>query len=66
MATVDDINRLVRPTPPANKLAEAQSPDAIRAQTGFEPKSAGKVDGTQVTVKSTDGLFTFTVTIAKT
>lgn len=66
MAIADDINRLVRPASPDKQLDAAATPDAIRAKTATTPKNAGKVDGAQVTVKSTDGLFSFTVTIAKT
>lgn len=59
----DDINRLVKPPAPDNRLAAAATPEAIRAKTGLESKRAGRVDGTEVTVKSTDGLFTFTVRV---
>lgn len=66
MSATDDINQLVRPQPAEKKLDTATTPAAIRAKTGLAEKNAGKVNGTQVTVKSTDGLFTFTVTVAKT
>jgi len=61
----DDITRLVKPGSPENRLDPAATPDAIRDQTGFQPKQAGKVDSSEVTVKSTDGLFTFTVRVVK-
>lgn len=61
----DDIKRLA-PAPPADKrLGAARNPAAIRAQTGLERKQAGSVESEQVTVESTDGLFTFTVRVVK-
>ncbi len=63
MSAVDDINRLVRPAPPENRLAAAAAPRAIRAQTGLERRQVGEVPSEEVTVQSTDGLFTFTVRV---
>ena len=65
MAAADDINRLVNPPAPEKRLDPAATPDAIRTKTGLAPEQTGKVNGTQVTVKSTDGLFTFTVNVVK-
>ena len=61
----DDITRLVKPPPPEKRLTPAETPLPIRAQTGLERKSAGDVESTEVTVESTDGLFTFTVQVVK-
>jgi hypothetical protein len=65
MSLKDDVARLVPPPPPINRLSPAVAPDAIREQTGLERKQAGKVDSEEVTVESTDGLFTFTVRVVK-
>ena len=60
-----DLNRLVNPPPADKRLAAAVKPAAIRAQTGIERRAAGDVDSSEVTVQSTDGLFTFTVRVVK-
>lgn len=65
MSTQDDINRLVNKPPPDNRLDDAKTPDAIRTQTGLEREQTGTAKSKQVTVKSTDGLFTFTVMVVK-
>jgi hypothetical protein len=61
----EDINRLVDKPLPEIKLDNAAVPDAIRAQTGLERQQTGKVNSEEVTVESTDGLFTFTVRVVK-
>lgn len=61
----DDINRLVKPPLPENRLPAAATPRAIRAKTGLERRQAGDVKTELVTVESTDGLFTFVVRVAK-
>ena len=60
-----DLNRLVKAPPPEKKLATATTPGAIRSKTGLEPEQTGKVKTKQVTVVSTDGLFTFVVSVVK-
>ena len=60
-----DLNRLVNPPPADKRLSAAVKPAAIRAQTGIERRAAGDVDSSEVTVQSTDGLFTFTVRVVK-
>lgn len=65
MAAKDDINRLVKPPLPEISLNPPKTPAAIRAKTGLERKGTGDVNGTEVTAKSTDGLFTFIVTVVK-
>lgn len=66
MSIKDNINRLVDKPPPDNRLQGESPPAALRAKTGLEPlRRASKVDGTEVTVESTDGLFTFTVRVVK-
>jgi len=59
----DDLNRLVKKPPADKRLPGAVAPPAIRQQTGLERRQAGEVDGREVTVESTDGLFTFTVRV---
>lgn len=60
----DDLNRLVKPAPPENRLADPKTPPAIRTKTGLERVGAGgPVNSHEVTVKSTDGVFTFTVKV---
>lgn len=66
MSMKDDIARLVDKAPAPKRLDSAINPDAIREQTGLERKRIGKVDSEEVTVESTDGLFTFAVRIVKT
>lgn len=66
MGTVpDDLNRLVKPAPPEQKLAGAATPPAIRTKTGLERKQAGNVDSEELTTESSDGLFTFIVRVVK-
>ena len=52
---------------PENRLDPVANPDAIRAKTGLERKmaagAANSVNSQEVTVTSTDGLFTFTVRV---
>lgn len=66
MATEKDIARLVPQALPEPRLDGARSPAAIRSRTGLERKRAGSVESTEVTVESTDGLFTFSVRVVKT
>lgn len=60
-----DINRLVVKPPPEKRLAEPATPLAIRAKTGLERRAAGEVQTEEVTVESTDGLFSFTVSVVR-
>lgn len=62
----DDINRLVARPAPEIRLDPADTPAAIREKTGLEARRAGLVNSNEVTVKSTDGLFTFTVRVVST
>lgn len=66
MSLKDDITRLVDKKPEPKRLDGAVAPDAIRAQTGIERRRIGQVNSEEVTVTSTDGLFTFTVRVVKT
>lgn len=65
MSMKDDIARLVPRPAEEKRLAPADTPPALRAKTGTQPKAAGRINGEQVTAESTDGLFTFVVTVAK-
>lgn len=65
MSTQDDINRLVSRPPESPRLEGAITPAAIRTKTGLERRQAGSVNSEEVTVESTDGLFTFTVRVVK-
>jgi len=65
MSTQADINRLVERPAPEIKLDAAVEPAAIRAKTGLERKLAGTVQSEEVTAQTTDGLFTFVVTVVK-
>lgn len=66
MSLKDDISRLVDKKPEPKRLDGAGNPAAIREQTGIERRRIGQVSSEEVTVTSTDGLFTFTVRIVKT
>jgi len=59
----DDLNRLIDKPPADKRLPAAETPPAIRSKVGLERKSAGEVDSREVTVESTDGLFSFTVRV---
>lgn len=61
----DDLNRLIKRPPPEIRLDVAKSPPAIREQTGLERQQTGVISGEEVTVQSTDGLFTFVVRVVK-
>lgn len=61
----DDINRLVARQPADKRLDAAGTPDAIRTGTGLERQKIGKVNSEEVTVESSDGLFTFIVRVVK-
>jgi hypothetical protein len=64
MSAADDLTRLVKRAPADKRLNSAAIPDAIRDKTGLERlQRAGLAAGTDVTVASTDGLFTFTVRV---
>jgi len=65
MSTQADINRLVDPPPADKRLNPAVAPAAIRDKTGLERKQAGDVNSEEVTVESSDGLFTFIVRVVK-
>lgn len=61
----DDLNRLISKAPPEISLGAPATPGAIRTKTGLERKQDSTVAGEEVTVQSTDGLFTFTVRVIK-
>lgn len=63
----DDINRLVKPAAAEKRLPAAKNPPAMRAKTGLERKQADDANVTTetVTVESTDGLFSFDVTVVR-
>lgn len=63
MTTRDQLSRLVNKAPADKRLDPAVAPAAIRAKTGLERRSAGDVQSSEVTVQSTDGLFSFTVRV---
>lgn len=65
MALQDDITRLVKKPPADKRLDAAKTPTPIRAKTGLERRQAGDVASSEVTVQSTDGLFSFTVRVVK-
>ena len=60
-----DLNRLIDKPAPELKLAGAETPPAIRDQTGLERKQVGTVASEEVTTQSSDGLFTFIVRVVK-
>lgn len=62
---VDAINSLVKPAAAEKRLDAARNPAAIRSKTGLERKQAGSVNSNEVTVQSTDGIFTFVVRVVK-
>lgn len=67
MPIKNDIGRLVPPPDKTPRLDAVKSPAALRAKTGLERKQAAKSSaGQEITVQSTDGLFTFTVQVVKT
>lgn len=67
MPIKNDIGRLVPPPDKTPRLGAAKSPTALRAKTGVERKQSAKAQaGQEITVQSTDGLFTFTVQVVKT
>lgn len=61
----DDITRLVAKPPVDKRLDTAILPAAIREKTGLERQKVGKVNSEEVTVESSDGLFTFIVRVVK-
>lgn len=67
MSTKDDIARLT-PLPAAdNRLDKARAPLAIREKTGLQQRSSARADNAseEITVESSDGLFTFIVRVVK-
>lgn len=65
MSIQDDVTRLVKRPAAEKRLQPADMPEAIREQTGLERlKRSVTIKGEEVTVTSTDGLFTFTVRVA--
>lgn len=50
---------------PEIRLDAARTPAPIRAKIGLEREQSGKVKSEQVTVQSSDGLFTFVVRVVK-
>lgn len=61
----DDLNRLVAKPPADKRLNAAGTPDAIRDGIGLERQKLGRVASEEVTVESSDGLFTFIVRVVK-
>lgn len=65
-----EINKLVVLPPADHRLPVAETPAAIRSRTGLERKTAGVASSSagtssnEVTVESTDGLFSFVVRVA--
>ena len=68
----DEINPLIFLPPPENRLPVVETPSAIRSRIGLERKTAGTAGASssavatpiiseEVTVRSTDGLFSFVV-----
>lgn len=67
MSVKDDVARLT-PLPAAGpRLKPARAPRAIRAQTGLQRRAVASVDSAseEITVESSDGLFTFIVRVVK-
>jgi len=60
----DDLNRLIDKPPADKRLPDAETPPAIRSKVGLERQAAGDITTSVVKVESTDGLFTFEVTVA--
>jgi hypothetical protein len=60
----DDLNRLVVKPPADKRLTPAETPPAIRSKTGIERPPGSRINTSTVTVESTDGLFSFEVTVA--
>lgn len=65
MSTADDLTRLVKPPPADKRLDAAATPEAMRDKTGLEGLNRGsaKIKTEEITATSTDGLFTFVVTV---
>ncbi len=61
----DQINRLVDKPLPDLALDAASAPPAIREKTGLEPRRAADINSNEITVESSDGLFTFIVMVVK-
>lgn len=67
MTIKDDLVRLQDETAGGKRLDEANLPAAMRAKTGLHPRIAQRPDlaSAEITVESTDGLFTFIVRVVK-
>ena len=67
MTIHQSINQLVKRPPAENRLDPVTAPGAIGAKTGLERKQAGAVKisdlSDEITVESSDGLFTFIVRV---
>ncbi len=61
----DEINRLIARPPADKRLSDAGTPEAIRDGIGLERQKMSKVASDEVTVESSDGLFTFIVRVVK-
>lgn len=61
----DDLNKLVNRPPAEVRLGEPAIPLAMRTKTGLEREAAANVEGEEVEVQSTDGVFTFVVRVIK-
>lgn len=65
MALPDDLNRLVARPPADKRLPAAGTPAPIRSKTGLERLQEGRIRSEEATVQSTDGLFAFTIQVAR-
>lgn len=66
MTLARDLGKLVQPQGGNTGLDPAGQRPALPARTGLEAEKGGKVQGREISVKSTDGLFLFTVRVVKT
>ncbi len=68
MSLHDDIARLTPANPANNRLNDAVPPRAIREGTGLQLRAragGAETNSEEITVQSTDGLFTFMVRVLK-
>lgn len=67
MSLKDDIARLTPPPAADPRLAPARAPRAIRPQTGLQRRAVASAESAseEITVESSDGLFTFIVRVVK-
>lgn len=63
MSTAADINQVIIPQSDAKPLGAAKLPKPIVAQTALRDRAGSQIDTHEVTAKSTDGLFLFTVKV---